>query len=146
MNKDQIVGLIGLVSGVLLYSLAGDSEAYLFPRIIAIVMAIIGLAILGSNVRKRHRSIPVSEQSRTAWFRIIPVIVLFLVYPWAMEAIGFYATGFAVFLAIVWIYAPEPDTIGIAVRRIAITFVFIITVFAIFSLLLDVQTPRGMLF
>lgn len=146
MNKDQLVGLIGLLLGVLLYSLAGDSESYLFPRVIAMVMALLGLAILVTNFTRRSIATPIPDQAETAWLRILPVIALFLVFPWAMQVIGFYLTGFTVFLTIAWCYAPEPFSMGAAVKRIAITAIFFLTVFIIFSVVLDVQIPRGLLF
>ena len=146
MNTDRLVGFIGFVLGVLLYLLAGDSEAYLFPRVIAMVMAILGLTILSSNFIRRKKSKPVSEKSKIAWLRIIPVIALFIVYPWAIEVIGFYSAGIVVFLVIVWNYAPEAFAMDVAIRRIVITAIFFVAVFATFSLLLNVQTPRGILF
>jgi hypothetical protein len=145
MSADRIAGLAGLALGVLLFALAGESEAYLFPRFTAIGIAVLGLAILASTVRASSGSTPVADNAGTTWPRIVPVLLIFIVYRWAMEAIGFYTAGFAAFLAIVWIYAPEPFSVGSAVKRIAISAAFIAVIFAVFSLLLRVQTPRGIL-
>ena len=62
-----------------------------------------------------------------------------------METFGFYSSAFAAFLIIVWLYAPEPFSYRTASKRIAISAVFTVAIFALFSLLLRVQTPRGML-
>ena len=132
MNADQIIGLGGLLAGILLFALAGDSEAYLFPRIIAIVIAVLGLAISVSNLKTSISSTAVAEKVWTSWFRIIPVIAMFILYPLAMEAIGFYSASFVVFLGIVWIYAPEPYSAGAALRRIIISATFIVALFVIF--------------
>ena len=62
-----------------------------------------------------------------------------------METFGFYSSAFAAFLIVVWLYAPEPFSYRTASKRIAISAVFTLAIFALFSLLLRVQTPRGML-
>jgi hypothetical protein len=75
----------------------------------------------------------------------VPVLAILVGYRWAMEYVGFYTAGFGAFLVIVWLYAPEPTTARAAAKRIAVATAFVGVIFAIFSLLLRVQTPRGFL-
>jgi hypothetical protein len=145
MSADRIVGLGGLTLGLLLIVLAGDTEAYLFPRSIAVAMAVLGLAIFASTLRPHSRSTTIADKARISWPRVVPVLAVLVVYRWAMEVIGFYSAGFAAFLAIAWIYGPEPFSVGTAIKRIAISAAFMAAIFAVFFLLLRVQTPRGVL-
>ena len=142
MSADRFAGIGALVLGVTLYALAGDSEAYLFPRIIALVIGALGLAITAGSVLQRAPQLP---DASAAWLKILPVLAVFLAYSWTMEALGFYVSAFAAFLVIVWIYAPEPFSARVAAVRVAISAAFIAAIYALFSVLLNVQTPRGIL-
>ena len=79
------------------------------------------------------------------WLKVLPALAVFVVYRLTMESIGFYVSAFAAFLIIVWIYAPEPVSARVAAKRVAISAAFIAAIFVLFSVLLNVQTPRGML-
>lgn len=145
MSRDRIAGAGGLGFGVLLFWLAGESEAYLFPRITAILIAMLGAVILIATLLPASRSMPDAESPGINWLRILPLLVMLVIYRWAMEIVGFYSAGFVTFLAIVWIYAPEPFSVRVAARRIVVSGCFMAAIFAIFFLLLRVQTPRGIL-
>ena len=145
MSVDRLVGLGATALGILLYALAGESDAYLFPRLIALAVAGLGVAILGSAFLG-GRSAPSSASDVTrSWASVVPVLVILVAYRWAMELVGFYTAAFAAFVVIVWLYAPEPMTARTAAKRVAISAAFVGVIFAIFSLLLRVQTPRGLL-
>ena len=62
-----------------------------------------------------------------------------------MESLGFYVSAFAAFLTIVWLYAPEPVSTPVVAKRLAISAAFVAAIFVLFSVLLNVQTPRGIL-
>lgn len=145
MSTDRITGISTLVLGIVLYSLAGDSDAYLFPRLIAIAIALLGIAVAGSTFTGALRSIGSAAGASRAWLKILPALAVLIAYRWAMEMIGFYAAAFVAFLTIVSIYAPEPFSYRTATKRIAISAAFVAVIFAVFSLLLRVQTPRGLL-
>lgn len=142
MSADRIAGIGALVLGATLYALAGDSEAYLFPRIIALAIGALGLAITATSVLQRAPELPGAS---AAWLKTLPVFAVFLAYRWTMETLGFYVSAFAAFLVIVWIYAPEPFSARAAAVRVAISAAFILAIYALFSLLLNVQAPRGIL-
>ena len=146
MNSDRIVGIGTLSLATLLYWLAGNSEAYLFPRSISVAIGVLGLAILASTLRGSFQSPPVADRSMSAGLRIMPVLAVFVAYRWAMEAIGFYSAAFFAFLTIAWIYAPEPFSIPAVAKRVAVSAAFVGALFALFSWLLRVRTPGGLLF
>jgi len=119
------------------------SEAFLFPRIISIFFvglavwnayrALAGLARVGSGI------------SAGTALAIAPglLVALFFVFV-AAQWLGFYASGALTFFAIYTIYDPVPlSSLNGWVRRIMVTAVFMGVIYALFSLLLQVQTPRG---
>jgi peptidoglycan/LPS O-acetylase OafA/YrhL len=147
MNADRIAGATALAAAAVLYwlgSTAGSPEAYLFPRLIAIGMGALALAILASSwgpaARRRRRLMP-----SIPWLGLAPALAILTAYPWVLETVGFYAAGLAAFLAIVTVYAPRSTAPGELVKRVAVSAAFIGALYAIFALLLNVQTPRGLL-
>ncbi|MDH3420479.1 MAG: tripartite tricarboxylate transporter TctB family protein [Gammaproteobacteria bacterium] len=145
MNTDRLTGFGALLLGIVLYSLAGDSEAYLFPRFIAVAIGLLGAVIAAATFSRVLLPTASTSGAGRAWLKSLPVLAVFIAYRWAMETFGFYSSAFAAFLIIVWLYAPEPLSYRTASKRIAISAVFTVAIFALFSLLLRVQTPRGML-
>lgn len=122
------------------------AEAFLFPRIISVAMlalaawnfarAALGLARVGSGVDTR------------GLVNIAPglAVVAALIFAGLMT-LGFYAASFLGFLAIYTIYDPVPLTDGRGwVRRIAVSAAFMTVVYGLFSRVLQVQTPHGLLF
>ena len=147
MNVDRVTGSVGLVLAAVLYwlgSSASNPDAFLFPRLISIGMGLLSIAILVSTERRTtgtsHPALP-----SFSWITVIPVLLGFFAYPWAMETMGFYLTAFAVFLFIVSLYAPDPYSPRAIAKRVVVSAAFISVIYAIFALLLRVQTPQGIL-
>ena len=147
MNVDRVTGSVGLVLAAVLYwlgSSASNPDAFLFPRLISIGMGLLSIAIIVSTERRTtgtsHPALP-----SFSWITVIPVLLGLFAYPWAMETMGFYLTAFAVFLFIVSLYAPDPYSPKAIAKRVAVSAAFISVIYAIFALLLRVQTPQGIL-
>ena len=145
MSADRLVGIGAAVLGIALYALAGESEAYLFPRIIALAVGLLGLAIIGTTFVTDRAPATDSAAPTRGWGTVVPAIAILIGYRWALELVGFYTAAFAAFIVIVWLYAPERATARVAAKRVAISAAFVGVLFAIFAVLLRVQTPRGFL-
>lgn len=147
MSVDRMTGGVALVLAVILYwlgSSASNPDAFLFPRLISIGMGLLGAAVLVSaSGQTTDASRPV--RISIPWRTVIPILLIFLAYRWAMEALGFYATAFAVFLFIVSLYAPDPHSPRAIAKRVAVSAAFVGVIYLLFALLLRVQTPRGIL-
>ena len=147
MNADRVTGSVGLVLATVLYwlgSSASNPDAFLFPRLISIGMGLLSIAIIVSTERRTTAtSHPASPPFY--WITVIPVLLGFFAYPWAMETIGFYVTALAAFLFIVSLYAPDPYSPRAIAKRVGISAAFISVIYAVFTLLLRVQTPQGIL-
>jgi len=145
MSADRLIGIGAAVLGMVLYALAGASEAYLFPRIIALAVGLLGLAVFATTFVTARSAAAEHAAATRRWGQLLPAIAILLGYRWALELVGFYTAAFAAFIVIVWLYAPERATMPGAAKRIAISAAFVGVLFAIFAVLLRVQTPRGLL-
>lgn len=120
------------------------AEAFLFPRVISVFFlglaawnayrALAGLARVGGGIAAR-------TARDIAPGLLIALALVFL----GARTLGFYTAGALAFLAITTAYDPAPRTDpGGWIRRLAVTAVFMGVIYALFSLVLQVQTPRGM--
>ena len=122
------------------------AEAFLFPRVISVFFvglalwnayrAVTGLARVGGGI-----------DGSTA-LNVLPGLLVALGFVFlAATSLGFYAAGALAFFTIYTIYDPVPlSSLNGWVRRIAVTLAFMGVIYALFALLLQVQTPRGMFF
>ena len=147
MTADRLTGSVALGVSVVLFwlgSAASNPDAFLFPRLISVGMGLLGIALIVSTRRQIEKS---SQPARPSvpWSTIVPALLAFLAYRWAMETLGFYVSAFLAFLFIVSFYAPDPYSPRAIGKRLAVSALFIGVLYALFALLLRVQTPRGVL-
>ncbi len=120
------------------------AQAYLFPRLVSSLMtalALWSLARAALGVSKVGDGIAL----QTA-LNIAPGLILIFVYVfWAAKTLGFYTASALAFLLLFTIYDPTPVTnIRGWALRIVITAAFMAVIYALFTLLLKVQVPRGL--
>jgi len=120
--------------------------AFLFPRLISAVMLLLaswnfiraakGASKVGGGIAK------------STWQRILPGLILMALFVfYAAKAFGFYVASTSAFFLLYAIYDPAPHAaLSSWIKRIAVTFFFMGIVYALFALLLKVQTPRGLFF
>lgn len=151
MNRSQHVIGSGIVFAVGLWVTwvsytQQPADAFLFPRLIASVFvvlagwtfakAVMGLSKVGTGV------------SRTMFVNMLPGILVTLVYVfWAAKSLGFYTATTIAFFVLLSIYDPashlEPKS---WIKRGLITVLFVAVMYALFSMLLNVYTPKEILF
>ncbi|MCP4186503.1 MAG: tripartite tricarboxylate transporter TctB family protein [Gammaproteobacteria bacterium] len=121
-----------------------DAETYLFPRIIAIVLAILSVILFISNSAtgentKRYAS----EYFTDIW----PGLVIGFIYLLTMEDLGFYISSFLAFLAVLILYGrrgiSNPKALG---TKVAVSAAFMLILFLLFWNGLHVRTPTGLIF
>ncbi|MCH9807764.1 MAG: tripartite tricarboxylate transporter TctB family protein [Alphaproteobacteria bacterium] len=122
------------------------ADAFLFPRLISVVFlslalwnfarAMFGMARVGEGI------------SADLVKKILPGLFVAIVFVFfAAKSLGFYVSSTITFLLIHTLYDPtSPYELKGWLRRIVTTAVFMSVIYALFSLLLKVQTPRGMFF
>lgn len=121
------------------------ADAFLFPRLIGGIMlllalwnfarAALGLARVGDGV------------SFAALGRIAPgVLVMLVLVLFAAKAAGFYTASFVAFVTLYALHDPAPHgAVGTWVKRVGVAAGFMLVIYALFTLLLKVQIPRGAL-
>lgn len=139
------VCILGLAGTVAFLSFTREpADAFLFPRLIAVVMlalavwnfvrAALGVSKVGAGL---------SLQTAKA---ILPGIVVLVVYVFfAAKYLGFYLSSLIAFFILFSLYDPASHTdVRSWVKRIIISVLFMLVIYALFTLLLKVQTPRGL--
>ncbi len=147
MAAARLTAIGTIVVSALLYWAAAapaDSRAYLFPKVIAIAMGVLGVAML---VRSRS-AVGAKGESATAvpWSRLWPVFTILVAYLMLAQHLGFYVTSWLAFASIGIVYSPADTSIVGAKRCLPVSLAFLGVLYLVFVLLLQVQTPRGVLF
>ena len=122
-----------------------DPEPYLFPRLIAV--ALLCLASLAFLRALQGRNRTGAGIARDAAIRIAPGLAVMAAYVFlAAEGLGFYLASALAFLAVYALYDPGSHRAPrVWARRLTVTLGFTALLYAVFALLLQVQTPRGLL-
>lgn len=144
---ERLNPIASTILGVLLYwaaSGASNPQAYLFPRILAATMVVLGVALIIAE----WTPIPVGpeDSERIPWATLWPALAIFALYMAVAPQLGFYVSSALAFVAIGVIYSPMRSTARAAARCIPISVAFLIVLYAVFVLLLQVQMPRGWAF
>ncbi|WP_299026239.1 tripartite tricarboxylate transporter TctB family protein [uncultured Sulfitobacter sp.] len=122
------------------------AEAFLFPRLISTVFVVLAgwtfiKACLGWTKVGNGISVP---QMRN----LAPGLTVALVYIfWAAKGLGFYTATTIAFFLLLSMYDPAPHhAVRSWLKRIFITACFIAVMYGLFAMLLNVYTPREILF
>lgn len=119
------------------------ADSFLFPRVVSVFFIVLAIWNFARAALGMAR-VGVGVDMGTAG-RILPgLIVMSVAVFWAAKALGFYVTSTAAFFLIMSLYDPAPHGEAKSwVQRIAVTVAFMAVIYALFSMLLQVQTPRG---
>ena len=120
------------------------AEAFLFPRLIAVVFVALALWTFGKAVlgwSKVGEGVSAQLAKNIAPGMILACLYIF----WGAKTLGFYAAAtLTVFLLITWYDGRPMAAISSWIRRILITALIIAVLYGLFAQLLSVYTPRGM--
>ena len=153
MKTDRLQHLIpatiifGLAAVVVWLSFTQEpAGAFQFPRVISIVfilLAIWNFIRAATGLARVGRGIERSEA-----MNILPgMIVMLLLVFWGAKALGFYVASTIAFFAVYSLYDPAPiSSIKDWLKRAVVTLVFMTIIYVLFSMVLQVHTPRGMFF
>jgi len=120
-------------------------EAFLFPQLISVFFLGLALWTFASAVLRLSRA---GEGIEFAAIKnLAPGLAILLVYVfWMAKAMGFYAASTLAFFLIFTIYDPSSHGAPRSwLKRLLVTAGFMAVIYALFTLVLKVQTPRGWL-
>ncbi len=151
MNRSQhifgsgIVFAVGLWVAWVSYT-QQPAEAFLFPRLIATVFvvlagwtfgkAVMGLSKVGNGI------------TRSTFVSMLPGLIITLIYVfWAAKFLGFYTATAITFFILLSIYDPASHSESRTwIKRGIITVAFVAVMYGLFGVLLNVYTPKEILF
>ena len=151
--NDAISGVVLILLSALVYWLTWDfpgmpGQPYgpaLFPRLIAVLMALAGLGLIVSGLRKRDESpaVMLPAWMRSPWHAasLLAVILAVVFYIMASTTLGFVLTGFAI-LAVLFLLLRGRAHL---VSSLAIAAVTVIAIQQFFGDFLRVPLPWGVL-
>jgi hypothetical protein len=154
INRDSKVALFVLAVTVALYLYLSsiDPEATTFIRVVIVAIGALALLLMIQGMLLKHRNegrgVAQNSASKKTAFGLKPVACIFgaiLIYFFVMERLGFYISTILYFVGVVLLL----DWRGLTPRKgfvkIAIAFLFTAVIYLLFSVILQVQTPRGLL-
>ena len=139
----EIVIFVMILSVLLAFASfgAGNSEAYLFPRIITSIMLLLSLLLLVFYFNKKDNQTETINISRLS-----PILILIIFFIFTGEYLGFYFSTSIIFLTVCYFYFPQKKDVKKLVHILLIGACFMTAIYFLFSFLLKVQVPRFFLF
>jgi hypothetical protein len=143
VTKDIVVGLVCFLGSIALFFSLGmidEARARTFPEVVIVIMCILSaLLIIQSLTVKKIKK----ESAPFPWRRFLLLFGMIVVYFFIMETVGFYLSAFLFFLAVVFVLGRVESKPIRVVPKILQAAIFTAVLFVLFSVLLEVQTPRG---
>jgi len=118
-----------------------NSEAYLFPAIVAFSMLCLSLLSMTREILNLladdYKPFPLASQ--------IPVVVIMAGGVISIESVGMYASTFMVLLLVAFWYSPIESVYSRFLHSLLFAGGFSALMYLLFSIVLNVQFPRGLL-
>ncbi|MCB2191684.1 MAG: tripartite tricarboxylate transporter TctB family protein [Deltaproteobacteria bacterium] len=146
MNRDAIVGLVCFVGSVALYATLGhieEARAAVFPRTIIVIMGVLsGLLCLQHLLFRKPGA---GKSAPFPFLRVSGLFVIIVIYLYVLESLGFYLASFLFFITVTFIMGYKKLNTKQGLRWVLGSFIFTVVLYVLFSVVLEVQTPRGLL-
>ena len=135
-----------VVGGLLYWAALGSDmpQAYLFPQMLALAMIALGIAMMVSAFGKK--AAPPVPWANIPWFKILPGMVVLVVFLSILQTVGFYVSSWLAFSSIGVLYAPAGKRAATVKRIVPASIAFLAVLYVVFWTLLQVQLPRGFAF
>ena len=142
MNKQIKIStvIVTLISAFLVYAsfVLGDLEDYLFPRLISVLIALLSLMLWFEK----------GEADKSTNFKdLMPGIAIATAFILLLKILGFYLASMIVFFTLVMYYSKpieSKDFWRVLLIKLGVTIMFTLTLYGLFTLLLQVRTPEGL--
>jgi hypothetical protein len=119
-----------------------NQAAYLFP----IIISSLTLAFSITSLIREYFDLCVDDFKAFPFFEQVPGIVITIVGVSLIELIGMYSSSFLVLVAITTFYSTEGSLVNRFIKSAVFSFLFLLVMYLIFNVLLNVQLPRGLMF
>lgn len=143
-SRRFIIAAIIVAIGAVLFNISffqENKEAYLFPSIIASTILFFSL----TSLFRETFSLCADDFEPTPIIRLIPIMIIMVATVFTVEHVGMYTTSFiALFLISAW-YSPQEPFSKRLVSSLLLSVGFILFMYLLFTVMLNVQVPRGFL-
>ena len=119
-----------------------NQAAYLFP----IIISSLTLAFSITSLIREYFDLCVDDFKAFPFFEQVPGIVITIVGVSLIELIGMYSSSFLVLVAITTFYSTKVSLVNRFIKSAVFSFLFLLVMYLIFNVLLNVQLPRGLMF
>lgn len=116
-------------------------EGYTFPAVVAGTILALSLVSLA----REALDLCVDDYQPFPFFRQLPAIVMMGGAAMLIDVIGMYTSAFLVLALISYWYSPQPNGLRRLMNSVALGLGFGFVMYLLFSVMLNVQMPRGML-
>lgn len=144
LKKPLIAGAcVFVLSAFLLYLSIGHaaSEAYLFPLIVSTALFLLSGFLLARELSGFYTS----DIESVGLLKLLPALGLFIAYLYGIEWLGMYSSSMLALFLIAFIYHP-PAALSERIKSSAwVAVLFTGAMYILFSVLLKVRTPTGLL-
>jgi len=135
-----VVAICGLMFKVSYFQ--QNQAAYLFP----IIVSGLTLAFSITSLIREYFDLCVDDFKAFPFFEQLPAIVITIVGVSLIELIGMYSSSFFVLVAITTFYSSKGVVADRFIKSVVFSFLFLLVMYLIFNVLLNVQLPRGLMF
>ena len=119
-----------------------NSETYLFPMIVGLLMLVLSLLSLSREVF----DLCLEDYQEFPFRRQLPVILVMVLGVSILETLGMFSTTFLVLMAVSYWYSPIEGKNSRLVRSVVFSGGFTLAMYLLFSVMLNVQLPAGWIF
>lgn len=123
-------------------------QAALFPRLVASALILLGGILLAINLHPKTGALRTAARpfAEVPWRHVVVILLSVLLLVIGTERLGFYACAFLFVAFVYWLLSRDIDS---PARRLSVALVFAAAftaaAYGIFSMVLGVHTPRGLL-
>ncbi|MCB1754226.1 MAG: tripartite tricarboxylate transporter TctB family protein [Gammaproteobacteria bacterium] len=144
LNRRFLVAALVMLVALGLFQIShfhDNKEAYLFPGIVTLAVVLFSLVSL---VRETF-GLCIDDFKSFPFIRLVPALVCIVTAVFTIEVLGMYVTsGLTMFLLSVW-YSPQEPVSKRILNSLIVTVCFMACIYLLFSVMLGVQVPRGLL-
>lgn len=124
-----------------------DATAYLFPQILSVCMLTLCLMQL---MKVAKQQAPAAQEKLSIWMRLLhgngKFFIIIITIIGLAETLGFYVSAFLGYLAIALLGSKKSLTLKTTLLIIIIAGATCLTLYLLFTVLLKVQVPHGLIY
>lgn len=144
LTRRLLVALLVALTAGLIFQVSyfqDNSEVYLFPSIVSLVMLALSLVSL---VREAF-DLCVDDFQPFPFVRQTPAMIMMAGGVALVEILGMYTSAFLVLLLVSFWYSPQEKGTRRLLQSLLFAAGFVVFMYLLFSVMLNVQVPRGLL-